>query len=138
MDNGWVWGPGGVVVAWSLRSWDENNVWESEDGPAKRSLCARHYFWGGPLCWIDDVTLAVWGYGNDDENLISAALLFDIESGRLVRWFAGPTGSFTFDRHLFSCSASEGTSVWDVVTGDRLLHDPAFCPTVYHPARGSS
>ena len=133
VDNGWVWHPLGVVVAWSLRRWAADNLWESEDGSTKRSLCRRNYFWGGPLCWINDNTLAVWGYGNDDENLIPAALLFDITSGRLVRWFPGPVGSFVFDHHLFSFSASGGTSVWDVVTGERLLHDRSFCPTVYHP-----
>lgn len=133
-DNGWNWHPVGAVVAWSLRRWAEGNPWESEDGPTRRSLCVRNYYWGGPLCWIDDATLAVWGYGNDEENLIPAALLFDVESGRLVRWFAGPTaGSFVFDRHLFAHSKEEGMSVWDVAAGARLLHDPSFCPTAYHP-----
>ena len=136
VDNGWVWHPLGVVVVWSLRRWAEANPWESEDGPTKRSLCSRNYFWGGPLCWIDETTLAVWGYGNDEENLIPAALLFDVESGRLVRWFAGPVGSFAFDRYLFSSSTEAGTSVWDVATGERLLHDTSFCPTAYHPGAG--
>ena len=128
--------PVGVVTSWSLRRWVEENPWESEDGPSKRALCDRAYFWGGPLCWIDDRTVAVWGYGNDDENLIPAALLFDVESGRRVRWFAGPVGSFAFDRHLFSYSAGAGTSVWDVATGERLLHDASFCPTAYQPGAG--
>ena len=136
VDNGWDWHPLGVVVTWSLRCWAQSNIWESEDGSSKRPLCRRNYFWGGPLCWIAENTLAVWGYGNDDENLIPAALLFDIESGRLVRWFAGPMGCFVFDRHLFSYSVSDGTSVWDVMTGERLLREPSLCPTVYHPGVG--
>jgi hypothetical protein len=114
----------------------EDNPWESEDGPSKRRLSYRGCFWDGPLCWIDERTVASWGYGNDDENLIPAALLFDVESGRRIRWFAGPVGSFTFDRYLFSCSMESGTSVWDVATGERLLHDAAFCPTAYHPGTG--
>lgn len=137
VDNGWVWHPVGVVTSWSLRRWIEANPWESEDGPSKRALCDRPYFWGGPLCWIDDRTVAVWGYGNDDENLIPAALLFDVESGRRLSWFAGPDGTFAFDRHLFSYSAKAGTSVWDVTTGERLLHDASFRPSVYHPGAGA-
>lgn len=133
VDNGWVWMPIGCVTAWSLRRWIKGNPWESEDGPSKRWLCGRHYYWDGPLCWIDDRTVAIWGYGNDDENLIPAALLFDVESGRLVRWFAGPVGSFAFDCYLFSCSTEAGTSVWDIATGERLLHDATFCPMAYHP-----
>lgn len=136
VDNGWVWHPAGVVVTWSLRRWVEENPWESEDGPTKRDLCARCYFWEGPLCWIDDRTLAVWGYGTDDENLIPAALIFDAESGQLVRWFAGPSGTFAFDRYLFSYSAEAGTSAWEVATGERVLHDPSFCPMAYHPGAG--
>jgi hypothetical protein len=52
----------------------------------------------------------------------------------MVRW--PPVGSFTFDRYLFSCSTEAGTSVWDVATGERLLHDASFCPTAYHPGAG--
>ena len=63
-------------------------------------------------------------------------MLFDAESGRQVRWFAGPVGSLVFDRYLFSFSADAGTSVWDIATGERLLHDAAFCPTAYHPGAG--
>jgi hypothetical protein len=133
VDNGWVWSPVGIVTAWSLHRWLEDNPWESEDGPSKRWFCHRHYFWDGPVCWTDDRTVAVWGYGNDDENLIPAALQFDVESGRLTRWFAGPVGSFALDRYLFSCSTALGTSVWDVATGERLLHDASFYPTAYHP-----
>ncbi len=136
VDNGWVWHPVGVVTSWSLRRWVGANPWESEDGPSKRALCQRAYFWGGPLCWIDGRTVAIWGYGNDDENLIPAALLFDAETGRRLRWFAGPVGSFAFDRYLFSHSADSGTSVWDVGTGERLLHDASFRPTTYHPGAG--
>jgi hypothetical protein len=57
-------------------------------------------------------------------------------SGRLVRWFAGPVGTFAFEGYLFSSSAGSGTSVWDVETGERLLHDASFSPTCYHPGAG--
>jgi hypothetical protein len=54
----------------------------------------------------------------------------------LTRWVAGPAGSFAFDRYLFSDSTEAGTSVWDIATGERLLHDATFCPTAYHPGAG--
>ena len=131
-DNGWVWSPVGAVVVWDLRRWLRENPWESEDGPSRRSLCWRDYFWDGPLCWIGNDRLAVWGYGTDDEWLVPAVRVFDAASGREVYWFAGPRGELTFDGELFSNDLVEGTSVWDVDTGERLLRDAAFCPYRYH------
>lgn len=145
--NGWVWAPVGIVDVWSLRRWCEENVWESEDGPSKASLCHRWYYWDGPLCWVDHRTLAVWGYGEDDEWLIPAIRLFDVVSRQELRWFAGPEisaagwpkniernpyDSLLFDTFLFSLSREKGIAVWDVARGERLLHDGSFCPDRYH------
>ncbi|MES4792931.1 MAG: hypothetical protein C4321_08035 [Chloroflexota bacterium] len=132
-DNGWVWHPFGTITAWSLRGWVTENVWESEDGPTKKALCWRDYYWDGPLCWINSRTLAVWGQGTDEENLFAAVRLFDVVSGEELGWFPGPVGELVFDEYLFSCAPEHGTSVWDVATGERLLHTPEFCPTTYHP-----
>jgi hypothetical protein len=134
-DNGWVWHPFGGVVTWDLRRWVRENVWESEDGPSKRSLCGRAYYWDGPLCWVGPGRLAVYGYGGDDEWLIPAVRLFDVTTGREERWFPGPKGELVFDGYLFASDPEEGTTVWDVDTGERLLHEPSFCPLRYH--RGS-
>ncbi len=149
-DNGWVWSPVGVVSTWNLRRWVQDNVWESEDGASKKTLCWRAYYWDGPLCWINDQTLAVWGYGRDDEWLIPAVRIFDVESGKELRWFPGSVGgtkvsssgtitmrwavggSLMFADYLFSFAEGYGTSVCDVVTGERLLLDPSFCPMRYH------
>ncbi len=89
-DNGWIWSPVGSVESWSLRRWLQENTWESEDGPSKKTLCRRDYYWNGPLCWIDGQTLAVWGYGKDEEWLIPAVRVFDVPSGNELRWFPGP------------------------------------------------
>lgn len=157
VDNGWVWQPTGEVVNWSLRRWMQENVWESEDGPSRRVLCWRDYYWDGPLCWIDGQTLAVWGYGDDDERLLPAVLLFDVVTGTGQRWFAGPLDEphqggwvrssqdetavywrpgpprfLSFDAYLFACSAAQGTAVWDVATGERLLYDASLRPLRYH------
>ena len=132
VDNGWVWHPVGVVRCWNLQKWVSSNVWESEDGESVRKLCARDYFWDGPLCWIDNKTLAVWGFGRDDECLIPAILLFDVESGKRIRWFAGPQGELTFDKYLFSSSSEFGTSIWDIETGERLHHADQLYFLSYH------
>jgi hypothetical protein len=131
-DNGWVWHPVGVVTTWSLRRWLHENVWESEDGPTRKAVCWRDYFWDGPLCWIGDDRLAVWGLGEDEEWLLPAVRIFDAVTGNEERWFPGPKGSLEYDRYLFSFQVDEGTSVWDVTSGERLLREPSFCPLRYH------
>jgi hypothetical protein len=131
--NGWVWAPVGVVVSWNLRRWLAENVWESEDGPSRKALAERFYYWDGPLCWLDDRRLAVWGYGDDEENLIPAVRIFDVTTGAEERWFPGPNGTLVFDRFLFCVHANEGTSIWDAETGERLLHEQNFFPRCYHP-----
>jgi hypothetical protein len=131
-DNGWVWHPVGLVATWNISRWLQENIWESEDGPSKKYFCQRAYCWDGPLCWIDDQHLAVWGYGGDDEWLIPAACIFNVMTGKLVRWFPGPMGSMVADDgHLFSWN-TDGTSVWDLTTGERLAIDSTLCPVGYH------
>lgn len=153
-NNGWIWHPVGVVTSWNLQRWLKDNVWESEDGESKKSLCWRGYFWDGPLCWIDHRTIAVWGLGEDDVLLVPGVRLFDVESGAEKSSFAGPVadssallmkgrsedptlsqraGTLAFDRWLFSWLPSGPFSVWDVHDGARLLLDPGFAPLNYHP-----
>ncbi|MCE9636284.1 MAG: hypothetical protein K8T90_11330 [Planctomycetes bacterium] len=135
IDDGWVWHPQGSLSAFDFRRWLHENPWESEDGPSLRDLRRCDYFCDGPKCFIDDRTLAVWGFGSDDESMLDAAVLFDVETGERLRWFAGPPrGRFFFDRHLVVAAEGKGTSVWDVSTGERLHGDPAFTPVAHHPA----
>jgi hypothetical protein len=132
-DDGWVWHPAGSVVTWNLQRWVHEYPWESDKGSSRRDLCSRCYYWGGPLCWISDERLAVWGYGEDVDWLIPAARIFNVVTGAEDRWFAGPKGDFHFDQFLFSADAEVGTAVWDVDTGERLLLEQSFCPGRYHP-----
>ena len=145
-DNGWVWHPWGIIRSWSLASWLQHNPWESEDGESVRSIAERAYFWDGPICWIDDSTLAVWGWGEDEQWLLPAVRLIDVCSGKQIRWFPGPrvrqpaawppkklAPSLFFDRYLFAVDDDQGTSVWDVVSGERLLCDQKMSPVHYHP-----
>lgn len=130
-DNGWVWHPVGIVTAWNVDAWLAN-PYESEDGPTKRQLTLREYFWDGPLCWLDGSELAIYGYGSADP-LTPAARIFDAASGDEVRWFAGPQGDFAFDRELFSIDEAQGLAVWNVARGTRLFTEPTMQHARYHP-----
>lgn len=149
-DDGWVWHPVGEVRTWSMLHWLSGNRWESEDGPTVRRLAYRDSFWGGPMCWIDTQTLAVWGYGDDDEWLLPAVRIFNVVSGEERNWFPGPEvvgkeekkgleglddfgGRLFFDRYLFAVSERFGVSVWSVERGTRLHLDSSFAPVAYHP-----
>lgn len=133
VDNGWIWHPYGVLEAWDLQRWLIHNVWESEDGTSRKTLCWREWFWDGPLCWLENKIIAVYGYGKYEWELIPAVCIYDLETGEELRWFPGPHGELAFDEHLFSFSKEQGTAIWDKETGERLLHAPDFCPTSYHP-----
>lgn len=132
VDNGWMWHPVGSVVAWNVRRWVQENPWESEDGPSQLELCNRDYYWDGPLCWIDERMVAVWGYGDDEIELIPAVRLFDVVAEREVGWFAGPEGTLVYDEYLFAMSEKHGLTAWDVAMGERVLADPNFHPTQHH------
>ncbi|MCW1886827.1 hypothetical protein OKA04_18955 [Luteolibacter flavescens] len=143
-DGGWAWHPAGIIRTWSIERWLGENPWESEDGASVRNLAQRDYFWDGPSCWIDRTTLAVWGWGNDDEWLLPGVCLFDIATGQELGWFPGPSGrkprwprakdwpSLFFDELLFSTDGENGMSVWDVGDGCQLLEDPGLNPIGYH------
>ena len=145
-DDGWVWHPIGAVNWWSVTRWLSENVWESED--VEPTDCFRAYFWGGPICWIDNKTLAVWGYGNDADWLLPAIRLFDVPTNKELRWFPGPqtsrdkeafwepkvpfhNGWMVYDEFLFACSIEHGVSVWDVASGAWLCEDASFYPAAY-------
>lgn len=132
VDNGWMWHPVGTVVAWNVARWIRENPWESEDGPSQLNLCERDYYWDGPLCWINERLVAVWGYGDDEVDLIPAVRLFDVVDEKEIGWFAGPEGTLVFDEYLFALSEKQGLTAWDVATGERVLTDPDFHPTHYH------
>lgn len=145
VQNGWGWHPVGIVRSWNLPDWVDRNPWESEDGKSLRELVCHDGFWDGPVCWIDDVTVAVWGLGHE-RWIIPAVHIFDVRNGREINWFAGPHPRYPelqeskkcapglfFDQYLFAAHDETGISVWDHVTGQRLLVDPSIAPIHYHP-----
>ncbi len=136
IDNGWVWHPQGVIVSWSINDWF-HNIWESENGSSKLNLVERNYFWQGSICWINHNTVAVWGYGNDDENLIPAVCIFNVETGKMTNWFPDPEGELYYNQYLYACSKEKGTTVWDINTGECLLTDKNLNPIILHPSDNS-
>ena len=149
VDDGWVWHPVGMPTAWSLERWLGGNVWESEDGPSRRELCLRAYYWNGPMIWIDDTRVAIGGLGEDDDEMVAGARIFDVTAAVApVIWdapadnaseplaFGGPAGRFFSDGGwLFSADAS-GLSRWDVATGERTGELPGFEPSHHHRGSG--
>jgi hypothetical protein len=43
-----------------------------------------------------------------------------------------------YHQYLFAISAQHGAGVWDILSGERLLHDAAFVPMRYHRGQHSS
>ncbi len=144
-DDGWVWHPVGIPTTWSVEQWLSNNVWESEDGPTRMPICGREYYWDHALTWLDDQRIAVGGLGEDDNEMVEGARIFDVSlSGSAGQWrddwrwpreltaFAGPAGSFFSDgRWLFS-SDHDGLSRWDIDDGSRTGYLQGFKPIYHH------
>jgi hypothetical protein len=146
LDDGWVWHPFGIPTTWDLEPWISENVWESEDGPTRKNLCARAYYWDHAMTWLDDNRIAIGGLGDDDEDMIDGVRIFDVsltEDGR-VRWrcdwfwpreltaFSGPAGSFFSDGQSLFSSDLSGLSRWDVNDGFRTGYLQGFQPTHHH------
>jgi hypothetical protein len=149
VDDGWIWHPVGVPVAFSLARWRDENVWESEDGPSRLDVCARAYYWDHAIVWLDDHRVAVSGIGDDDAAMVPGARIFDVtrrgEAGpgwsshlpwaRELLAFAGPSGLFFSEGGWLFSSSDTGLSRWDPRTGERTGQLPEFRPTHHH--RGS-
>lgn len=144
-DDGWVWHPVGIPTTWSLEEWILNNVWESEDGPTMRSLCHRAYYWDHAMTWLDDNRIAIGGLGDDDNEMIDGARVFDLSlpggegqsyaDSRLaheVTAFAGPAGTFFSDGESLFSSDEDGLSRWDVNDGSRTGFRHGFKPVHHH------
>jgi len=150
LDDGWVWHPIGIPTAWSLERWISDNAWESEDGPTRLLLCGRSYYWDHAVAWLDESRVAIGGIGDDDNEIIDGALIFEVTSpaGPTGRWradlrgarevtaFPGPGGTFFSDGKWLFSSDEMGLARWDTQSGERTGHLEGFRPTHHH--RGAS
>lgn len=134
LSNGWVWHPYGRVRVFDLQRWLGENPWEAEGGASVRYLSLCAYFWDRPVAWVDEDTVALWGEGEDELDLVPAVSLHDVSTGRRVQTFYGPgAGLASVPPYLVSFDAERGTAVWDWRTGERLAHDGSFVPVAVHP-----
>lgn len=79
-DDGWVWHPLGVPTIWSVDDWLNGNVWESECGASKLSLCARSWYWNHSIAWINNRLIAIEGIGDDKEDMADGVRIFDVQN----------------------------------------------------------
>jgi hypothetical protein len=126
IDNGWIWHPFGEIKVWNLQKWLKENCYESEIGETLKSICSRIYYWGGKICWINNRTIAIYGFGEDAEWIIPAVRIFDVIDLKEIDWFPGPDNNLTFDKYLFSTSKESGTKIWDINTGEMLLNEKSL------------
>ncbi len=127
--TGWVWAPVGLVACWDLKAWEEEPLTRKQC----RFLAQRAYSWDNPCVWLDETRLAIWGFGNDDLNLVDAVCVFDTKTGNLLKIVPGvPSGRLVFDGRLLHCaSTSDGISVWDLESGARVAHHPTGLSAIH-------
>ncbi|HEX6044661.1 MAG TPA: hypothetical protein VFZ22_09255 [Pyrinomonadaceae bacterium] len=149
LDDGWIWHPLGVPATWSLEPWFASNVWESEDGPTRRDVCARDYYWDQGMTWLGEHTVVIGGIGKQDWLIVDGARIFDLtRNGEPwardpdkyfpleVFQFPGPAGKFFSDGTALFSSSEAGLSRWSVEDGARTGHLDGFRCTHHH--RGTS
>lgn len=150
LDDGWVWHPVGIPVVWTIDQWLSENVWESEDGVTRTDVCARNNYWDHGVAWLNEETVVIAGIGDDDNEMIDGARIFDVTStgpagvgwrsdwkcARQITAFAGPAGSFFSDGKWLYSSGKGGLSRWDIDRGSRTGHIDNFHPTHHHVGSG--
>jgi hypothetical protein len=145
LDDGWAWHPVGIPSVWSLEQWICGNVWESEDGPTRKPICARDY-WDQAMTWLDDRRIAIGGLSDDDKDMIEGARIFDTGlpggpgPGCRADWpwpceltaFPGPAGVFFSEGTCLFSSDQTGLFRWDIKDGSRTGNLEGFQPTHHH------
>lgn len=138
LDHGWCWHPWGQPRVFDAERWLAGHVWESEDGPSVHALgTGAGYHWDGPVAWLDERRVALWGEGDDDLALTPAARVYDAETGAELARFAGPARGLAATAGLLvSFEPGRGADVWDPATGEHLHGDPDLLPLAAHPSSG--
>ncbi|MEV7560476.1 hypothetical protein [Streptomyces sp. NPDC089795] len=145
--DAWVWHPLGTPVVWNLDQWltAGEKARSGDIGWADLPACAYH--WNRPLVWLDEDRLVLGGLGDDEEELLPGARVFDLgrrgqgaagapEQPPEIASFGGPRGRvFAADGLLFASSES-GLEIWNPTTGSRLGALAGFHPTHHDRTRG--
>ncbi|WP_367132668.1 MULTISPECIES: hypothetical protein [Streptomyces] len=148
--DAWWWHPVGRVVAWNLNQWlsEGERAWTQDIGWSALPAC--DYYWNRPVAWLDDDRIVVGGLGDDEEELVPGARVFDLSrrgSGATedaefvaevaeVATFGGPDGRFFAADGLLFSTPESGLEIWDPTKGARLAVIAGFRPTHHDLARG--
>ena len=138
LNDGWNWEPVGRPVVWSLATWLETNVWESESGPTRLTIPHQNHYWNQGFCWVDNSHIAVEGIGHPDDEMINGVRIFDITPGdadtefaREVNVFAGPAGQLFCDGDQLFTSDEQGLGIWSISEGALTGRINSFSPTAH-------
>ena len=143
-DDGWIWQPAGIPVAWELTAWLDGNVWETEDGPTKVEFCWLED-WDRAFTWIGSHRVAIEDTG--DGEIPASTRVFDLaqavspgpsrpRQAAEIAVLHGPEGRFFSDGTILLSSSEDGLSRWDPLTGERTGFTPGFTPAYHNPAIG--
>ena len=133
-DDGWVWHPAAVVRIWDLQYWHQQNPLESECGESVWTVDNRIDNWGLPMCFIDNNTLALWGYGPDGHSMFSIVQILDLQKQTRKGMFAVERPKYMFyDSSHLVIVHDEGLSLWLIETKERVAQFKGFCPSLFRP-----
>ncbi|MFE2877687.1 hypothetical protein ACFXG6_35200 [Streptomyces roseus] len=142
--DGWWWHPYGRTVAWNLPPWltGGTDSWPKDVDWALLPACEYH--WNRPVVWLDEDRLVLGGLGDDEDEIVPGARVFDLRTRRdddamrpaEIATFGGPDGRFFAAHGLLFTSAVAGLDIWDPVIGARLGTLAGFRPTHHDPIRG--
>lgn len=131
VDDGWVWHPVGIPLLWDVSRWLDGDTWQAEDAT---SLMQRLYLWDIPMCWVGDQHIAIWGVGNDDDNVLPGAVLLSLAGTNSAGSFAGvPRTQFWSNGSQLFVTSDIGLTIWDPFTGEQLAELVGFRPLSYNP-----
>ncbi|MDM5177938.1 hypothetical protein PO883_12125 [Massilia sp. DJPM01] len=150
-DDGWVWQPVSIPLAWSVTDWLASNPWESEDGASVVRVAMRDD-WNTPACWVSERQVALWGTADWDEEeceesgkgpgvrildaTVQAAPSPEARWPMVIDATIGVLDLFSDGKRLY-VAADTGTSVWDLATRAQISGLPGFTPRFHDAARAT-
>ncbi|MDQ1924110.1 hypothetical protein [Massilia pseudoviolaceinigra] len=150
-DDGWVWQPVSIPLAWSVTDWLGSNPWESEAGASVVRVAMRDD-WNTPACWVSERHVALWGTADWDEEefeesgkgpgvrildaTVQAALSADARWPMDMDEKSRVLDLFSDGKRLYA-AADTGMTVWDLATRAQIGDLPGFTPRFHDAARAA-
>jgi hypothetical protein len=138
--DGWQWHPVGVPTTGSLEHFVRDNSHEPENRASMVDLCVTEYYWDRAMVWLDNQRIAIEGIGDDQNEILAGARIFDTTQrspsgprAKEIKAFAGPSGAFFSDGRWLYAANDAGLTRWDPSTGEQTGQLDGFVPTRWHP-----